>query len=109
MTALWLARFVLPPLVIRLRQQRGRGRGHLGDGGDQGDHFALAVTLPVGDLVLDHPHVAGLVLVQALPGAGGFDERCLIFQPGAAVVLAPGHVVQGAQPFDLGGIGADHA
>jgi hypothetical protein len=30
-------------------------------------------------------------------------------QPGAAIVLAAGHVVQGAEPFDFGGVGADHA
>jgi len=37
----------------------------------------------------------------------GVHESGLIFQPGAAVVLPAWHVVQGAQPLDLGGIGAD--
>jgi hypothetical protein len=34
----------------------------------------------------------------------GVYESGLIFQPGAAVVLPAWHVVQGAQPLDLGGI-----
>ena len=61
---------MFPALVVCLREQRRRGCCHLGDRGDQGDHLALAVAVPVGDLVLDHPDVAGLVLVQVLPGRG---------------------------------------
>ena len=61
--------------MVGLREQRGRGCCHLGDRGDQGDHLAFPVAVTVGDLVLDHPHVAGLVLRQVLPGAGRLDER----------------------------------
>ena len=65
---------MLPALGIRLRQQRRWGRRHLCDRGDQGDHLALPVTVPVRDLVLDDPDVAGLVFVQVLPGTGRLDE-----------------------------------
>ena len=62
MTALRLARLVLPPLVVGLREQRGRSRGHLGDRGNQGDHLALPVAVTVRDLVLGHADAADLVL-----------------------------------------------
>ena len=74
---------MFPALGVRLRQQRRRRRCHLGDRGDQGDHLALAVTLTVGDLVLDDPDAAGLALVQVLSSAGRLDERL----PGLAADL----------------------
>lgn len=58
---------MFPALVVGLREQRRRRRRHPGDRGDQGDHLALAVAFTVGDLVLDHPDIAGLVLLQVLP------------------------------------------
>jgi hypothetical protein len=69
-----MAHFVLPALVIGLREDSGGGIGELQDGGDQGDELIFPVALAVGDLVLDDPHVPGLRLVQVLPGAGGIDE-----------------------------------
>jgi hypothetical protein len=53
-----------------IRGKGRRGRHHLGDGGDQGDQLPLAVAVAAGDLVLDHPDVAGLVLIQLVPGPG---------------------------------------
>jgi len=60
--------------MVGLRQQGGRGRRHLSDRGDQRDHLAFPVTVAAGNLILDHPDVAGLVFVQVFPGAGGIDE-----------------------------------
>src|SRR5258708_14349587 len=47
--------FVLPPLMVGIRQGGGRGRRHLGDGGDQRDQLTLPVAVPVGAFVLDYP------------------------------------------------------
>ena len=66
--------FMLPPSVVCLRQQRRCGCCHRGDRGDQGDHLALAVAVPVRDLVLDHPDITGMALVQVLPAAGRLQD-----------------------------------
>ena len=68
--------FMLPPSVVGLRQQRRCGCRHLGDRGDQGDHLAVAVAVPVRDLVPGHPDITGLALVQLLPAAGRLQD-CL--------------------------------
>src|SRR5207253_507554 len=65
---------MLPPLLVSLREDSGRGLPQVGDRGDQGDQLALAVAVAIGDLVFDHPDVASLVLVQVVPGPGGLDE-----------------------------------
>src|SRR5262245_23235228 len=65
---------MLPALVVGLGQHACRGLARVGDGGDQGEQLAGTVTVAVGDLVLDHPDAAGLVLVQLLPRVGSLDE-----------------------------------
>src|SRR5271155_4975063 len=66
--------FMLPPSVVCLRQQRRWGCCHLSDRSDQGDHLALAVAVPVRDLVPDHPDITGLALDWLLPAAGRLQD-----------------------------------
>jgi len=49
-------------------------------------------------------HSRGLAGTAAGSFLFGVHEGGLIVRPGAAVVLAPGHVVQGAQALDFGRI-----
>jgi hypothetical protein len=74
MTALWLARLVLPPLVVGLREHGRRGGPRVGDRGDQRDQLAGPVAVAVGYLVFDHPDMPGLVWVQVLAAAGRLDQ-----------------------------------
>src|SRR5712691_1274148 len=69
---LGVAGLVFPALVVGTSERLRRGRPEAGDGGDQDEELVLAVALPVRDVVLDHPHVPCLVLLQcpAAPGRG---------------------------------------
>jgi hypothetical protein len=67
---------VLPSFVIALRQCGRRGLLRIGDRGDQRDQLSRPAALAIGDLVLDHPHIAGLVLVQVLAAAGRSSSPC---------------------------------
>jgi hypothetical protein len=74
-----VAGLVFPAFVIGLRQQRGRGRCHLGDGGDQRDQLTGAVAVAVRHLVFDDPDITGRALVEARTGPGRLQDplaRC---------------------------------
>lgn len=76
-----VAGFVLPPFVICLRKQRGWGGPGVGDRGDQRDQLAVAVTITVGHLILDHPHRHRPGLIEVFAGTGGVDERLPCLAP----------------------------
>jgi hypothetical protein len=54
-----VAHFVLPSLVIGPGERLSGGLAVVSDGGDQDDHLVLAVSVPVRDVVLDHPDRPG--------------------------------------------------
>ena len=66
---------MFPALVISARQGVRRGLPQIGNGGDQRYQLALAVAVPAGHLVLDHPDMPGSARVQVFPGAGCPDEQ----------------------------------
>ena len=65
---------MLPPFVIGLRQHRRGGLAEVRDGGDQGDQLALAVLIPVRDLVFDDPDVPAGVLIEVTAAPGILDQ-----------------------------------
>jgi len=65
--------FVFPALLVALGQLLRAGLGEVDDRGDQTDQLVGAVA--AGDLVLDHPHEAGLALIDVDALAGGVSSR----------------------------------
>ena len=66
---------MFPALVVGIRERLRRGRPESVIVVTSAISSSLPVAVAVGDLVLDHPHVPCLVLVQCLAAPGCRDQR----------------------------------